>query len=226
MNWACVQEACGKELAEVIARTLQNMGFKVWLSQDFQTPDGERNRPRSLLYFQNHYDHLHLFHFFTLSKQQINHAVLLFVSIGSFIFWDLSFSPLPHPPALNLPPKYIMLIVAAAEDAMREGVLQSAVVLLLMTHGIFRKERDWVTRVELLSAIAAKKAIIGVNPGACPFRHARSTCSLCCSLCFSSSSWLLCCALLLLLLLPLLLHSAAAAPHAAAARSAALACSQ
>ena len=50
---------------------------------------------------------------------------------------------------------------------MREGVLQSAVVLLLMTHGIFRKERDWVTRVELLSAIAAKKAIIGVNPGAC-----------------------------------------------------------
>jgi len=84
------QEACGKELAEVIARTLQNVGFKVWLSQDFQTPD---------------------------------------------------------------------------EDAMREGVLQSAVVLLLMTHGIFRKERDWVTRVELLSAIAAKKAIIGVNPG-------------------------------------------------------------
>ena len=57
--------------------------------------------------------------------------------------------------------------VPAAEDAMREGVLQSAVVLLLMTHGIFRKERDWVTRVELLSAIAAKKAIIGVNPGAC-----------------------------------------------------------
>merc|ERR1711865_165560 len=34
-----------------------------------------------------------------------------------------------------------------------------------MTSGIFKAERDWVTRVELLTAIETGKAIIGVNAG-------------------------------------------------------------
>ena len=83
MNWACVQEACGKELAEVIARTLQNVGFKVWLSQDFQTPDGERTCPHistlSISALFSTIIFIYSISSLALSMQQINRATLTVV---------------------------------------------------------------------------------------------------------------------------------------------------
>ena len=48
---------------------------------------------------------------------------------------------------------------------MIQGVLESAVLLVNLTHGIFKKERRWVWETEIMTAIKAEKPIILFTQG-------------------------------------------------------------
>ena len=51
------------------------------------------------------------------------------------------------------------------EAGMRFGVLHSMATLLIMTPGIFQEDRYWVTHVEVMTAIEAKKPLICLGKG-------------------------------------------------------------
>lgn len=60
---------------------------------------------------------------------------------------------------------YVLTAVPQVDKAgMLYGIEHSAVVLLIMTTGIFQEERHWVTHVELKTAIDANTPIIAVRP--------------------------------------------------------------
>ena len=55
--------------------------------------------------------------------------------------------------------------IGVDEAGMRDGVKQSAAVILIMTSGIFMKERHWCTHVELMPALDSGKGILGIRAG-------------------------------------------------------------